>query len=631
MRSDLDSEGKIGQRFRDGPGGRRNQQLISPMITRRIGKLLRGKATPFQVFSAGVLGALIAFTPGFSQAPGLMLFWFLLLAVLNANLFVAAMVGAGARILALLLTPISFELGRLLLDGPVEGLFRAIVNAPVLAFFGFDYYIVAGGQLIGVVVGAIAGYGAVRLLTGFRAQMSRMETGSERFQKWSSKKSVRLLTFVFVGGAKKKTYEELMARPIGNPIRPVGVLLIVLFMVVLFVTLQFFQAPIVTAALRSGLERANGATVDLERADLDPTSGKLTVSGLAMADPNALGRDLFQTDRIEADISLSGILKKRLVLDRVMIDQASSGEQRKIPGRLVGPRPKPSKEKTDLPEMKGLDEILDNAKIWKERLSQLKKWLDTLGGSGDKGASEPGAPGYREQLEARVRSLGYPNVRALHLIEGAPTLLVRDLEVERIKTGQFPNETLRLQGTNLSTHPNLVADSPRIVVVSSQKTLEFDLTMGTAAGGGENQLTFAYRGLSVDSLAGHLTVGGTAPLSGGTMDVSVSGRLSPTDSNLPFSVTLKKTNLSLGGSAIPVSSLTIPFAVRGPMDNPVIRVDSADLQKALLAAGQKEAVRRLRSELGVDAGGDGESLEDAAKGLLGGLLKKKTEPEKESP
>ena len=140
------------------------------MITRRIGKLLRGKTTPFQVFSAGILGALIAFTPGFSQAPGLMLFWFFFLAVLNANLFVAAIVGAGSALLALILTPVSFAVGRFLLEGPTEGLFRAIVNAPVLAFFGFDYYVVAGGQLIGVIVGVLAGFAVAKLLTALPAK-----------------------------------------------------------------------------------------------------------------------------------------------------------------------------------------------------------------------------------------------------------------------------------------------------------------------------------------------------------------------------------------------------------------------------------------------------------------------------
>jgi hypothetical protein len=299
----------------------------------------------------------------------------------------------------------------------------------------------------------------------------------------------------------------------------------------------------------------------------------------------------------------------------------------------VGPRPKPSEEKSELPDMKSIDQVLDNAKVWKERLAQVKKWLDSMGGSGDKESSEPGAPGYRERLEARVRSLGYANVRALHLIEGSPTLLVRKLEVPKLKTKQFPNETLAIEGANLSTHPNLVEQPPTINVSSSADTLKVDLTMGSAAGGSDNQITFAYRGLPVDSFSEHLTVGGTTPISGGTMDVTTSGTLSATDSNLPLSVTFKNTNVSIGGTATPVASLTIPVAVRGPMDNPMIRVDSSALQNALLDAGKKEAVSRLQGEaakqLGIEAGEDGENLEDTAKSLLGGFMKKQSEPEKD--
>jgi hypothetical protein len=43
------------------------------MITRTVGRILRGKATPFQLFTACVLGAMLGFIPGFAQAPGLMI------------------------------------------------------------------------------------------------------------------------------------------------------------------------------------------------------------------------------------------------------------------------------------------------------------------------------------------------------------------------------------------------------------------------------------------------------------------------------------------------------------------------------------------------------------------------------
>ena len=40
---------------------------------RKIGKLLRGAATPFQIWLACLLGSLLGFVPGFTRAPALML------------------------------------------------------------------------------------------------------------------------------------------------------------------------------------------------------------------------------------------------------------------------------------------------------------------------------------------------------------------------------------------------------------------------------------------------------------------------------------------------------------------------------------------------------------------------------
>ena len=112
------------------------------MIAKRIAKILRGNATPAQMMMACVLGAGLGFMPGFAQAPGLIVLLVLLLIVLNANLALAAMVTAAAKIVSLLLLALSFHVGRLLLDGPTEPLFKMLINMPVLALFGFEYYVV---------------------------------------------------------------------------------------------------------------------------------------------------------------------------------------------------------------------------------------------------------------------------------------------------------------------------------------------------------------------------------------------------------------------------------------------------------------------------------------------------------
>ncbi len=89
------------------------------MIIRKVAKLLRGKATPAQIILASVLGSMLGFIPGFGRGPGLVVSIVLLLVILNANLFIAAIATFVAKALSVVLMPISFVLGRALLDGPM--------------------------------------------------------------------------------------------------------------------------------------------------------------------------------------------------------------------------------------------------------------------------------------------------------------------------------------------------------------------------------------------------------------------------------------------------------------------------------------------------------------------------------
>src|SRR5688572_4012243 len=121
------------------------------MITRQIGKIIRGKATPLQIMMAAILGSMLGFTPGFWEAPGLIVALTLLLIVLNANLGVAAMVGLVAKLVSYALMPISFEVGRVMLDGPTQGVFKAMINAPGTALMGFEHYLTTGAAAVGLV------------------------------------------------------------------------------------------------------------------------------------------------------------------------------------------------------------------------------------------------------------------------------------------------------------------------------------------------------------------------------------------------------------------------------------------------------------------------------------------------
>jgi len=100
------------------------------------------------------------------------------------------------------------------------------------------------------------------------------------------------------------------------------------------------------------------------------------------------------------------------------------------------------------------------------------------------------------------------------------------------------------------------------------------------------------------------------------MTLNIAGKLSAIDSDLKISPTFSGSSLSIGGTTLPADNLSIPLFLRGPIDNPRVKIDS----KALTNAVEK---------LGIDSSAtqDSDKLEDAAKKLLGGFLNKKKDEE----
>jgi len=608
------------------------------MLFRKIGALIRGRVTPFQLMAACVLGAVVGFLPGWAKAPGLMALATLLLIVLNANLLVAGLVGLGARLLSLLAAPLLFSLGRFLLDGPTRGLFESIINAPVLALFGLEYYVVAGGLLAGLIVGGIVGFLAITVITAYRRKMVDLEKNSERFKQYSSKGWVKWLTWVLVGGGagKKVSYEQLLSKKLGNPIRPLGAVFAVLVVVLVFLLQGFARGPIVTAAVQSGLERANGATVDLGGADLNLKEGRLTITGLAMADPNQLDTDLFRAAAIEADVSAGSLLRKRLQLDRVQISDATSGEKRAVPGIRVTPPPPEPEPEPAVEGTKTLEDYLKDAAVWKERLAQARQWLEKLSGPADETAPAPEGPTVKtetleERLRRQVEELGYHRVKADHRIRQSPTLTVTELVAEQVKITQLPEETLSITGRHLSTHPALLGETPELQIASSGNTLGFSTRLGQfGASPSDNTLAVHYHGLSTDDVAGQLKLAGERPLSGGTIDLNAQGTWTTVGGasvNLPLKATLRQVTLAMPGlQPTKVELLEIPIGIEGRLDRPRIRVDDKGLADALVKAGVQRAKDELQSkaqeELEKQVGGElGEQGGQLLKGILGGQKK----------
>ena len=363
---------------------------------------------------------------------------------------------------------------------PTQPVFTQLINAPVFAFFGFEYYATTGAFFLGLLLGCIWGAFLIRIVSRYRRTMINLEENSERYQKYTAKKSVRFATWLFLGkGQDKATYEKLLTKPVGLPVRPIGVIAAVLTVVLLFLLQMFFAEPIVTTVLRNSLERANGATVDVQAANLDLGSGTLSVEGLALADPNALDTDIFRATTLTADISSNDLLRKRMTFDHIVIADASTGATRAVPGRIIGPKRQPTAEDEDgiTPEAeeKTIEDYIESAEQWRDRLAQLKDWLERIAGP-DPDEEDAGKPD-GETIREQIRELGRARVIASHLIREQPTLTITLLEANGIRAVQLEDEVLDLRGEHLSTHPALVGEPPHILLTSQSGDIFADVLL----------------------------------------------------------------------------------------------------------------------------------------------------------
>lgn len=592
---------------------------------RKIGKILRGKATPFQIIAASVLGAMIGFVPGWREGGGLLVTLILLLVILNANLVVALVVAAGSKLLSLALMPVSFQIGGLLLDGPTQPLFRAAINAPVLALFGLEYYVTTGGMVLGLAAGLVVGVLLVAAVRAFRRRMARLHKEKQKFHQFASKLWVRLLAWVFIGGrVSKKSYEELDRKRVGLPVRPAGVVLAVLVAAGLWFLQGVLASPILKDAIEDTLARANGATVDIEDVELDLRTQRIRLVGLAMADPNALETDIFRASELTGDVAAKDLLRKRIALDELVAADASSGMQREMPGELVTrqevPPPEPGEGKT-------IEEWLETARVWRERLRQVERWIEELPQRTPKEEKET----LRDRLE---RAAGqYRAVRATHLVEGAPTIRIALLRAEGVNVARLPDDPVDVRGENLSSQPWLDERTPRIVVRSRSGRLDTDVVLGGAASvGGENTLRFSLLDVPTGWIERQFK--GSSPVRGGSFDVQLDGRLAARDLALPLSVTFREAQVGIPGAGEVDTGAGMPIVldVRGRLSNPRVALNAEQLQRALVDAGKAEAARRLgeekgklldkaREELDGKLGGEleGKLGEEAEKVLDGGL------------
>lgn|GEM_PF-287378 len=606
------------------------------MLTiRRFLKTLVGVATPTQIKLACLLGSLLGFLP--IAGPGLVpaILVICLLLTLNANIFLAGLVATGTKLLSIVTAPLAFWIGRVLIDGPTEPVARALANGPVTAWMGFESYFAVGGLVLGVAIGIILGLVVSRAVIHLRQTLAALETDHKAAKAIATRRSTRLAAWILFGGIPKGGFSAIADRR-GSPVRISGVAIVTILVGLLVWGMWSFSGEVARGTLQSELTRLNGSTVDIGAVEIHWLDGRAEVRDLQICDTSNLDRNLLQAEEITASLDLADILRRRLSVDLVRVADAMSDNPRTIRGVVfVDPieptptEPTPDEDAQDDEAIPGdhLESYLKNAPAWRERLEQISRGVDALvdrlpdrpagdDSDADGQAAGPGSPSFEAWLREQVDLHGYAGVRATHLIDEAPTLLIRRIEAFGVRRGQEADAgapTYDIVLESFSTQPHLVEEAPSLSLGSSDDSIDLAIRIGLlSAASTENRFDFAVRGMEAGGIVNQLVKTDPPPFSGGTIDAQMAGVFTiwPTVGvAAPLDVMLRDTTISIGGEQATIRELPVRIDVLGRLDDPSILIDEVRLADALKAAGADALASRALEEADQQLGRGLEELE----------------------
>ena len=591
------------------------------LATRRFLKTMLGAATPTQILLACLIGSMIGFMP--VPGPGLVIaiVLVLLLLVLDANVFLAGLVAVGAKIVSLAAAPIVFDVGRFLVDGPTQPIARSLANAPITAWLGFDAYLVTGGLAVGTVLGLAVGVLVGRLVRDVRNTLGRLEREHDAVAVLAERRVARFAAWILFGGIPKGGFSAMSERR-GSPIRTSGVIVATLLAGSIAIVGWTTSGEMARRSLARELTRMNGATVDVGGVEITWLAGRARILDLAVCDPSDLGRDLLAAREIGADLDLHAVLRRRLVVDLVRVEDARSDGLRETPGSIhrasvpvEGTVPAPGIDDGFAPPAgTGLDSYLRTAEAWRTRLGQVGRVLEDLADripernvSVDGGETGPRGTGATDGFEAWLRRevdrLGYAGVRATHLIDDAPTLLIRRIEATGVRpdagAGLFGG-VFDLVATSFSTRPSLVDAPPGLEIAARDDSLRIAVSLGgIARDPTDNRFDLEFRDLPAGVVVSQLVVTDPPPFLGGRIDARSTGvfRLRPeVRISAPLDVVLRDATVTIGGESADLRALPVRIDLLGRLDDPAIMIDDRRLADALQDAGAEALASRARSE-----------------------------------
>ena len=582
------------------------------MLVGSVTKFLKGGLSPAHVWASVSLGFLLGMLPDYGASAGLVaiVFLFASLIVVNTGLFALSFVVA--KTLLLLGLPWLFALGHSALQGVFGTALVKLSQLPLLAWFGLERYATVGALIVGVPLALVTAFivnGGVQKMRNAGAGLQANATFDAFAQSFLGRTALTLL----LGKSSKEGLGSALNKSVSLFRVKEGLIGASLIALLAMGIWQWAKSDL-KSALVPVLERANGATVDIDRLSLNVWTGALDVTGLEVADPSDLSVNLFSATELRISVSSAALLSKRILVKEVRAQEARSGMPRMSPGQLTVPLIGPVA--VTAPTSDEVGSYVKDAEAWLDRLRQVQALLKHWEGMIPEGSeSEPavGSPSYAEWLDEQIAQSGYTGLSFTPIEDSYWSALAEKVSVDSIRIAALADKDLTFSAENLASNPEQLAVSPRIEMASDDGSIGMLMQLDELSGAGANQLELSFDGLDAKSSLSALKPDIAKRVNGGQIQLSLDGEFryaGEGELTLDLLATLTDSELIIKRRKLPVANFMVPVKVRGSFAAPKVRVDNKAMEEQLKGVAEDALKDEAKSR-----------VEDKIKSKLGDRLK----------
>ncbi|MFC4891774.1 TIGR03546 family protein [Pseudofrancisella aestuarii] len=582
-------------------------------IYNKLMSTIFSQTTPAQLLLVSILGFVFGFIPGFSYAPLLFILTIFLVLILRVNIGIFIIIALIAKALSFMIEGLSFGVGTFLIDGFAQPLFKKIVNTPVLAYAGFDYYLVTGAFVVSIILGVVVGLILAKIYKGFVSKMAKLQAENGLYTKITSKLSTKIASKILLGkNISKVDWQKMAKKRFLQPFRILGVTLVAIIVALIYMSPKLLETTLVSNIIKQQLSKANGATVDYKSINLDFSEAKLEIAGLGAANPSDLHEDRFYAESVSASLNMTGILTKHLVLDNVKLDGVKLNKERSSKGELYGEKtqainPAVDENINNVKTISGdvnklqqlnLDNYLNNAKTASKVAKGIKQGAEVL--SNFKPSPKTTAKEQQNVAKEEAKTYGYANVRAESLETKKPMLTILNTYINNYEDfGNIFNVYLG----NISTNPTLLGE-PTTIKINTAKNddINANVTISNKADTANN-VEFKFKNLGNNLVKG-LDI---QNLKLNAKNASISGKGSwnfesgkNISFNIPLVVNLDGVTADFNGFDQKLQNLQLNALLSGDLNNTNFSIDKSSIDNILKSVNVQDVANNIIEKTGAD-------------------------------